>query len=45
MLWFVSACGIIAMHPWSSKKKISDEKLGDPLLETIDEEQIMTANL
>lgn len=45
VMWFVSACGIIAMHPWSPNKKISNEKLGSPLLGTIDEEQILTANL
>lgn len=43
VFWFVSACGIAAMHPWSSKGRVSDNT--KPLLETIDEEQIMTANL
>ncbi|KAL7508922.1 hypothetical protein ACHAXN_013028 [Cyclotella atomus] len=43
VLWFVSACGIIAMHPWSSKAKVNENT--KPLLQTIDEEQIMTANL
>jgi ABC-type enterochelin transport system permease subunit len=49
VLWFVSAVGIYAMHPLHTTNKVaSEKKLGEPLLDSIAEEdpdQVMTASL